>query len=73
MALLFLRLARGMTQKELAAASRSSHAAVSRYESGKQRPTRRTLDRILGALDLPLTAVEDTVGLIVRLRGTARL
>ena len=73
LALLFLRLARGWTQRQLAAQADSTRAAISRYESGKQRPTPRTLRSLLEALDFPAYALEDTVTLIVRLRGRARL
>ncbi|HEX5760734.1 MAG TPA: TIGR02594 family protein [Thermoanaerobaculia bacterium] len=31
--------------------------------AGKQRPERRTLDRLLGALDFPVSALEDTIAL----------
>ncbi len=73
LALLFLRYVRGMTQADLAQAARSTKANVSLYESGKSQPERRTLRRLLRALDFPLSALEDAIALIVRLRGTARL
>ncbi len=73
LALLFLRHVRGMTQSEVAAAARMSKGAVSRYENGRTRPRPRTLHRLLEALAVPLSALEETVGLIVRLRQKATL
>lgn len=73
LALFFLRHVRGLTQRELAAAAGTNPASIARYESGKQRPSARTLHRLVGALGVPFSGLEDTVALIVRLRGTARL
>ena len=61
------------TQAELGRAAGSTGGAISRYENGKQRPERRTVLRLIAPLDFPLSALEDTIALIVRLRGTARL
>ena len=50
-----LRQAKGMTQKELAAAAGMSQPAVARFEAGGTVPTLALLERLAGALDAELT------------------
>lgn len=50
-----LRQARGMTQKELAAAAGMSQPAVARFEAGGTVPTIALLERLAAALDAELT------------------
>ncbi len=51
-AMAMLRMFRGWSQADLAQATGLGASAVSRYESGAQEPTQRTLDRILMAVGL---------------------
>jgi len=48
------RTERGMTQQELARAANVKHATISRYESGKLRPTAEVLFRLAHALGKPV-------------------
>lgn len=49
------RIARGLTQAQLAATARTSQAAVSAYESGARVPSLDTLVRLLAAAGARLT------------------
>ncbi|HEX2163788.1 MAG TPA: helix-turn-helix transcriptional regulator [Thermoanaerobaculia bacterium] len=49
-----LRMQRGRRQFETAAAAGITKAMLSAYENGKRRPSLKTLDQILGALDADL-------------------
>ena len=51
-----LRVARGQTLDDLAAASGVSRAMISRIERGEARPTAQLLSRLCAALDLTLSA-----------------
>lgn len=69
MALAILRTIRGLTQQELAQLSGVRGPSISEYESGKIVPGLRTLMQILRALDLPLSALEETEHFIARMRS----
>jgi transcriptional regulator with XRE-family HTH domain len=49
-----LRMGRGQRQFETAAAAEITKAMLSAYENGKRRPSLKTLDQILAALDADL-------------------
>jgi transcriptional regulator with XRE-family HTH domain len=53
-----VRVERGRPQAEIAAAARISKSMLSKYETGSQIPTLATLDRLLEALGLSLTELE---------------
>lgn len=70
-ALKILRIARGMSQKELEQASGVRNNAISKYESGKAVPKLETLLRLTGGLGLPLATVEEAQAFIARLNHLA--
>lgn len=49
-----LRKARGMTQAKLARAAKILRPNLSRIEAGKHRPTLETLEKLAGALKVPV-------------------
>jgi DNA-binding XRE family transcriptional regulator len=49
-----LRKARGMTQAELARAAKILRPNLARIEAGKHRPTLETLEKLAGALKIPV-------------------
>ena len=49
-----LRKARGMTQAELARAAKILRPNLARIEAGKHRPTLETLEKLAGALKVPI-------------------
>ncbi|GLK16919.1 helix-turn-helix transcriptional regulator [Herbiconiux flava] len=51
------RMARGLTQDELAAASSLSRTYVSALETGKRNPTLDTQDRVAAAFNMPLSEI----------------
>jgi transcriptional regulator with XRE-family HTH domain len=55
-----LRESRHLNQAGLARAAHMAPSVISEYESSKRRPRLRNLQRILGALDYDLTAIEET-------------
>ncbi len=69
------RVARGMTQRELALASGVPQPNVSAYESGRRRPSAETLERLDAALGVPLpervAAARDEVLAAAERRGLA--
>lgn len=68
-ALTVLRTIRGLTQEELGRRSRVRSASISEYESGKVDPELRTLKQLLGAMDLPLSALEEAEQFVERMRS----
>jgi transcriptional regulator with XRE-family HTH domain len=70
-ALKLLRIARGMSQKELEQASGVRNNAISKYESGKAVPKLETLLRLTAGLGLPLATVEEARAFIERLNQLA--
>ncbi len=70
-ALKILRIARGMSQKELEHASGVRNNAISKYESGKAVPKLETLLRLTAGLGLPLATIEEAKAFIERLNHLA--
>ncbi len=68
-ALAILRTIRGLTQQQLGQLSGVRGPSISEYESGKMVPGLRTLKQLLQALDLPLSALEETEHFIARMRS----
>lgn len=60
-ALRMLRQHRELTQSQLAEISGVSRAAISDFERGEREPGPESLKRLLGALEMPERAWEDTV------------
>lgn len=60
-ALRLLREERALTQVELAAAAGLSKSQVSAFELARRRPSLRSLERLLGALDVDLLALHEAV------------
>lgn len=50
-----VRIARGLTQKQLGDLCGMADSAIRRYESDRGNPTEKTLKRIASALDIPVT------------------
>ncbi len=69
LALSFLRLARGQEQKALARAAGIHVDTIKRLEQGKGEPNPGTLARITSALGMPLSAIDEVVALLGRLRS----
>jgi transcriptional regulator with XRE-family HTH domain len=56
-----LRTAAGLTQRELAARSGTSSAAISNFEAGNNAPTLGTLVRLADALECNVTTLVDVL------------
>ncbi len=69
-ALAILRSIRILDQAEVARAAGVHASAVSEYESGKTRPSPRTLERILHGMDLSRTDLEAAIGLVRQVRSS---
>jgi transcriptional regulator with XRE-family HTH domain len=67
-ALAVLRAIRGWNQHDLAKAAGVHGSAVSDYERGKTVPELRTLERLVGAMGFPLSALDQTRSFIGALR-----
>lgn len=63
-----LRSIRGWNQTALARASGIDKSLISRYEAGKQAPSRRNLERIAAAVGTPLSLVEPMIPVVRRIR-----
>lgn len=50
----FLRMERGLTQKQLGDSCGLADSAIRRYESNRGNPTQKTLQRIANALEIPV-------------------
>src|SRR6478609_10383060 len=68
LALGVLRLLRGWTQAEMAAAAGVHKSLLSLYEQGKTVPTAKTLGRLIAAVDLPPASFEGVVSLVRLIR-----
>ena len=68
-ALAILRSIRTLDQAEVARAAGVPASAVSEYESGKTRPSPRTLERILRGMDLTRADLEAAIGLVRQVRS----
>ncbi len=68
-ALAILRSIRMLDQAEVARAAGVHASAVSEYESGKTRPSPRTLERILRGMDLTRSDLEAAIGLVRQVRS----
>jgi transcriptional regulator with XRE-family HTH domain len=58
LAVLLIRLSRGLTQKELATAAGMAPSSISGYENGRTKVRRKTADRIAVAAGLDLQVLE---------------
>jgi transcriptional regulator with XRE-family HTH domain len=66
-AITLLRVVRGWDQGALAKAARISPSAISEYERGRKIPELATLERILRAMEYPLSAIDHTRNYVVTL------
>jgi DNA-binding XRE family transcriptional regulator len=69
LALAMLRILRGWERADLVRALGVSRSWISMIETGKREPSTRTLQRITGALGLPMSAVEEALGLVRSVRS----
>jgi transcriptional regulator with XRE-family HTH domain len=67
-ALTVLRVIRGWNQTDLAKAAGIHSSAVSTYERGRKVPELRTLERLVGAMGFPLSALQQTRSFIEAIR-----
>jgi transcriptional regulator with XRE-family HTH domain len=63
-----LRIIRRWSQSELAEAARVTNSAISDYERGKVDPQTQTLQKLVRALGLPLSALDQTQSFIQMIR-----
>jgi transcriptional regulator with XRE-family HTH domain len=68
LALGVLRLLRGWTQAEMAAAAGVHKSLLSLYEQGKTVPTAKTLGRLIAAVELPPASFDSVVSLVRLIR-----
>jgi transcriptional regulator with XRE-family HTH domain len=68
-ALAVLRVVRGWTQEDLADASGVRASALSDYERGRKTPEFKTLQRVIGAMGYPLSAVDRAQSFVYSLRA----
>lgn len=66
-AITLLRVVRGWTQDDLAKASRVSPTAISAYERGHKIPGLAILERLIKAMEFPLSAIDHTRNYITSL------
>ncbi len=71
LALAMLRMLRGWERADLVRALGVSRSWISEIETGKKEPATRTVQRITGALGLPMSAVEEALALVRSVRGLA--
>jgi DNA-binding XRE family transcriptional regulator len=71
--LALLRVIRGWNQDQLARAAGMRNSAISDYERGRRTPELRTLEKLVGAMGYPLSAVDQTRSFIHALRANALL
>src|SRR5947208_17140922 len=64
-----LRIIRRWSQSELAEAAEVTNSAVSDYERGKVDPQTQTLQKLIRALGLPLSALDQTQAFIQIIRA----
>lgn len=68
-ALAVLRVVRGWTQEDLADASGVRASSLSDYERGRKTPEFKTLQRMIGAMGYPLSAVDLAQSFVYSLRA----
>lgn len=68
-----LRIIRRWSQSELAEAAGVTNSAISDYERGKVDPQTQTLQKLVRALGLPLSALDQTQAFIVMIRAQMNL
>ncbi|MDP9121347.1 MAG: helix-turn-helix transcriptional regulator [Acidobacteriota bacterium] len=68
LALTVLRVIRGWNQDDLSKASGIRNSSVSDYERGRKMPELKTLERLVGAMGYPLSAVDHARTFIHALR-----
>lgn len=64
-----LRIVRRWSQSELAEAAGVTNSAISDYERGKVDPQSQTLQKLIRALGLPLSALDQTQAFIQMIRA----
>src|SRR5436309_10742966 len=64
-----LRIVRRWSQSELAEAASVTNSAISDYERGKVDPQTQTLQKIMGALGYPMSALDQTAAFIRLLKA----
>jgi transcriptional regulator with XRE-family HTH domain len=67
--LAILRIVRGWSQSELAEAAGVTNSAISDYERGKVDPQSQTLQKLVRALGLPLSGLDQTQAFILAIRS----
>ncbi len=67
--LAILRIIRRWSQSELAEAAGVTNSAISDYERGKVDPQTQTLQKIVRALGLPLSSLDQTQTFLQRIRA----
>ncbi len=65
--MLFRRL-RGLSRKQLADAAGMDKSQLARYESGKETPSQRTLERLATAAGVPVHLIEPITSFVRQLR-----
>jgi len=68
-----LRIIRRWSQSELAEAAGVTNSAISDYERGKVDPQTQTLQRLVKALGLPLSALDQTQAFLLAIRAQMSL
>jgi DNA-binding XRE family transcriptional regulator len=69
LAMAMLRMLRGWERADLVRALGVSRSWISELETGKKEPAVRTVQRVIGALGLPLSALEQALALVRGVRG----
>jgi transcriptional regulator with XRE-family HTH domain len=69
LSLAILRIIREYSQSELAEAAGVTNSAISDYERAKVDPQTQTLQKLIRALNLPLSALDDTQAFVLRIRA----
>jgi transcriptional regulator with XRE-family HTH domain len=72
LALAVLRIIRGWSQEELAKASGIRSGSISDYERNRMVPGLRTLQRLMDAMEYPLSGLSQTQRFIEEVRADAR-
>ena len=67
-----LRALSGMTQTELAEAAGTTASVISEYETGKRRPSRKTVERFAEVLDIPSQKIDGLLPFLRTLRDSSR-